>query len=121
MTVAKALNKVPKQYNPRGKGKSRPAAQPPRNLSLPSILIDDTQLSDLTAEALAAIDQSNTPPTVFVRSGTLVRVVRDENGQPKIETVDRVRMRCRLSQVANFFILRNTESGYGPVGTVQPP
>ena len=52
--------------------------------------------------------------------GNLARVVRDENGLPRIEPFDRVRMRCRLSEVANFFTLRRGEDGYEPVG-VNPP
>ena len=45
----------------------------------------------------------------------------DENGVPKIESFDRVRMRCRLSEVANFFTLRKGEGGcYEQVGTNPP-
>ena len=47
--------------------------------------------------------------------------MRDENGVPKIESFDRVRMRCRLSEVANFFTLRKGEGGaYEQVGTNPP-
>jgi hypothetical protein len=122
MTVAKALNKVTKQYKPKGKRKrSRPPAPPPTNPGLPSILIDDVQLSDLTDQALASMIQANTPPAVFVRAGSVSRVMRDENSVPKIETFDRVRMRCRLSEVANFFTLRKGEGGcYEQVGTNPP-
>jgi hypothetical protein len=122
MTIAKALAKVVKQYDPKQKRKKapRPAAPPPVNPGLPGIIIDDTQLSDLTAQAVNAILRANTPPSVFVRAGTVARVVRDENGLPKIETFDRVRMRCRLSEVANFFTLCKGESGYEQVGTNPP-
>ncbi len=120
MTVAKALSKVTKQYKPKGKRK-RPPAPPPTKPGLPSILIDDTQLSDLTDQALAAVIQANKPPAVFVRSGMVARVLSDENSVPKIETFDRVRMRCRLSEVANFFTLRKGEGGcYEQVGTNPP-
>ncbi len=121
MTIAKALAKVTKQYSPKGRKKaSRPPAPPPKNPGLPSIIIDDTQLSDLTAQALAAVRQANDPASVFVRAGTLARVMRDENELPRIEAFDRVRMRCRLSEVANFFTLRKGEAGYEPVGTNPP-
>lgn len=120
MTVAKALGKVTKQYKPKGKRK-RPPAPPPTKPGLPSIVIDDKQLSDLTDQALAAIIQSNKPPVVFVRAGAVARVVRDENSVPKVETFDRVRMRCRLAEVANFFTLRKGEGGcYEQVGTNPP-
>ena len=122
MTITKALGKVTKQYKLKSKRKrSRPPAPPPTKPGLPSILIDDTQLSDLTDQALAAVIQSNKPPAVFVRAGTVARVMCDENGVPKIETFDRVRMRCRLSEVANFFTLRKGEGGcYEQVGTNPP-
>jgi len=124
-TIAKALGKVTKQYEPRSKLNGRPKhlrprASPPGNSELPSILLGDTQLSDLTSQALAAVELANTPPSVFVRGGTLARVLRDENGQPKIESFDRTRVRCRLSEVANFFTLRKGEAGYEPVGANPP-
>ncbi|MEZ6100263.1 MAG: hypothetical protein R3E01_14940 [Pirellulaceae bacterium] len=120
MTVGKALGKVTKQYQPKGK-RRRPSAPPPTNPELPSIVIDDRQLSDLTGQALAAVKRSNKPPSVFVRAGAVARVLRDENGVPKIEQFDRVRMRCRLSEVANFFTLRKGDGGcYEQVG-VPPP
>jgi hypothetical protein len=120
-TIAKALAKVTKQYSPKRKRKScRPSPPPPKNPGLPSIVIDDTQLNELTDKALAAVIHANTPPRVFVRAGNLARVVRDENGLPKIEPFDRVRMRCRLSEVANFFTLRKGEGGYEQVGTNPP-
>jgi hypothetical protein len=121
MTVAKALSKVTKQYKPKGKRKRpRPQAPPPAKPGLPSILIDDRQLSDLTDEAMAAVALANSPPSVFVRAGTLTRVVKDEHGQPKIESFDRARVRCRLSEVANFFTMRKGEDGFEPVGTNPP-
>ncbi|MBC8350468.1 MAG: hypothetical protein H8E66_00680, partial [Planctomycetes bacterium] len=121
MTITKALGKVTKQYKPNGKRRQpRPPAPPPTNPGLPSIIIDDTQLSDLTDKALAAIVLGNSPPSVFVRAGSVARVICDENGLPKIEPFDRVRMRCRLSEVANFFTLRKGDGGYEPVGTNPP-
>jgi hypothetical protein len=129
MTVAKALEKVTRQYEPRNAtdGRNgryskipRPAAPVPINPDLPAIIVDDMQLSDLTAKALDAVDQSNDPPSVFVRSGTPSRIVCDEKGIPAIEPLDRIRMRCRLAEVANFFSLRKGKDGYERVG-INPP
>jgi hypothetical protein len=120
-TVAKALAKVTKQYKPPTSRKgSRAAAQPPTKSGLPSIVLDDEQLRELTGLALAAIRQSNDPPAVFVRGGQLARVVSDENGAPSVETFDRVRMRCRLSEVANFFAVRKIDDSFELVGTNPP-
>lgn len=128
MTIAKALSAVSRQYRPRsrrqggagGGRQHRPSPPPPAQPKLPAITIDDIQLSDLTGQAQAALAGANAPPSVFVRSGQLARVVRDENGRPAIEPYDRVRMRCRLSEVANFFTLRKVEGGYEQVGTNPP-
>ena len=122
-TIAKALSKVTKHYKPKAKRKkkaSRPEAPAPTKPELPSIIIDDKQLSDLTDQALAAIVLANDPPSIFVRAGGIARVVRDEQGVPKIDPLDMPRMRCRLTEVANFFTLRKGESGYETVGTNPP-
>lgn len=50
----------------------------------------------------------------------MVRVVHDEQGVPKIDALDVARMRCRLTEVANFFTLRKSDGGYVPVGTNPP-
>ncbi len=47
-------------------------------------------------------------------------MVHDEQDIPKIEPIDVSRMRCRLSEVANFFTLRRSDGGYIPVGTLPP-
>ncbi len=121
-TIAKALSKVTKQYTPKPKRTSarRPIPPEPANAGLPSIIIDDRQLGDLTSQALAAIKRANSPPSTFVRSGGLVRIVYDEQGIPKIEPLDVSRIRCRLTEVANFFTMRKSDGGYIPVGTNPP-
>jgi hypothetical protein len=109
MTIDKALEKVTAQYQPRGQRKKGAAPRPqapalvPGNPALPTIVVGDIQLSDLTAQGLAALRRANSPPAIFVRSGSLSRMVRDEEGIPFIETVDKVRLRSRLTDVAAFF------------------
>jgi hypothetical protein len=128
ITIGKALARVTHQYDPKSNQRSgngdckhqRQAAPPLDQPGVPSIIIDDIQLNDLTTQALSAIELSNSPPSVFVRAGQLARVVRDENGVPGIEALDRVRMRCRLSEIANFFTLRKTKGGYEQVGSNPP-
>ena len=122
ITIAKALSKVTKQYKPKHKRTSnrRPLPPDPANAGLPSIIIDARQLDDLTTQAMDAIQRANSPPSTFVRSGELVRIVHDEQDIPKIEPLDVPRMRCRLTQVANFFTLRKSDGGYIPVGTNPP-
>ncbi len=121
-TIAKALSKVTKQYVPKVKRFStqRPLPPSPANATLPAIVIDNRQLSELTSQALDAVKRANSPPSVFVRSGGLVRVVHDEQDIPKIEPLDVARIRCRLTEVANFFTMRKSDGGYIPVGTNPP-
>lgn len=121
-TIGKALNKVTKQYQPRSRSRrsSRPIPPGPANPDLPSILIDDRQLSELTEQALSALQVGNQNPHLFIRAGGIVRVVHDEQDIPKIEPIDVSRMRCRLSEVANFFTLRRADGGYALVGTLPP-
>lgn len=121
-TIAKALSKVTKQYKPPEKKSraSRPSAPTPANANLPSILIDDRQLSELTDQALSALYFANQKPYLFIRAGNVVRVVYDEQGVPKIDTIDTAKMRCRLSESANFFTLRRSDGGYIQVGTIPP-
>ena len=109
MTIDKALEKVTAQYQPRGQRKKGAAPRPqapalvPGSPALSTIIVGDIQLSDLTAQGLAALRRANSPPAIFVRSGSLSRMVRDEEGIPFIETVDKVRLRSRLTDVAAFF------------------
>lgn len=121
-TIAKALGKVTKQYKPPEKRSraARPTAPAPANAGLISIVIDDRQLSDLTQLAMSAIKRANSPPCVFVRGGVLARVVLDERGIPVIEQMDMARVRCRLTDVANFFTMRRSDGGFIQVGTFPP-
>ena len=121
-TIAKALSKVTKQYKPKPTGNTsrRPLPPTPLNAGLPAIIIDDRQLGDITEQAMSAIKRANSPPSTFVRSGGLVRIVRDEQNIPKIEPLDVARIRCRLTEVANFFTMRKSDGGYIPVGTNPP-
>jgi primase-polymerase (primpol)-like protein len=92
MTIARALEKVTKQYQP--KGNSRPSD----NVLLPGIQTNDVQLNEQTATTIDAIKKANDPPQLFVRSGKLTRVMYDENAQPIIERLGCAEMRCFLSE-----------------------
>jgi hypothetical protein len=45
---------------------------------LPEIITNNRQLPDLTSDAMKAIETANQPPRLFRRSGTVVRLRRDE-------------------------------------------
>ncbi len=73
---------------------------------LPTIQTNSRYLRQVTADALAALYRSNQPPSLFIRSGELVRVKWDEHHHPKIEPVTDIALRGRLDRVANFVVQR---------------
>lgn len=106
MTIAKALEKVTSQYKPRTqKQKCRASAAASRSSpskDLPPILISNIQLGDLTAQGLSALHAANEPPVLFVRAGSLCRIICDENDRPAVEDIDKLSLRARLADVAEF-------------------
>lgn len=122
ITIEKALAKVTRQYEP-GRRKNRLSTKllGSKRDGLPEIEVTNAQLRDLTDQAISALQKANSPPYVFTRAGASVRVVFDETGSPIIEQFDRVRMRCRLAEVANYFAMRKGEGGeYVKVSTFPP-
>lgn len=71
-------------------------------LSIPEIVINDKHLHELTDKALPAIVQYNHPPRIFIRSGQLVRIRKDENGCAIIEMLSESALRGFLSRCARF-------------------
>src|SRR5215472_16814375 len=59
------------------------------------------QLRDLTEETLQALRQTNHPPALFVRSGQLVRIIRDERGHHVISPVSESALRGYRARSAN--------------------
>jgi hypothetical protein len=78
----------------------RPEAEP--GPLLPIIVTSNRPLRDVSRDALAALVAANDPPTIFQRGGALVRVRRDERGQPLIEPLGEAALRGRLARAANF-------------------
>jgi hypothetical protein len=86
----------------------------------PKIKVNNRYLRDVTDDTLEAIRRANTPPEIFVRAGSTVRVVEDENGTPQIQNMDLNHVKERADQVADF--VRVTERGGEFVETkVNPP
>jgi hypothetical protein len=93
-----------------------PAGESPKS-SLPHIVITHRALSDLSDECFAALVTANTPPSIFVRGGCLVRVVIDEKKTPKIAMHTETSLRGRLARTADF----KRETDEGRVPTFPPP
>lgn len=82
----------------------------------PTIVCSNRQLRDLSDEALAALLRANDPPSLFARSGEVVRVTFDEHGSARIEPATLPAIRGMLARAADW--VRATKDG--PV-SVNPP
>ncbi len=79
----------------------------------PTVVVNDRQLRDMGNEAIRLLQESNVPPTLFVRSGMLCQIVEDERGNAVINNVTEGTMTSRLAKTCNFVIesddrLKNT-------------
>ena len=81
---------------------------------LPEIVVNDQQLRDQSAQAVAALQAKNDPPVLFVERGQLVRVRLDEQGRP-IREVMTARtpgpLRGLIERSANCVHVRETPRG----------
>ncbi|MGA0894400.1 MAG: bifunctional DNA primase/polymerase [Ilumatobacteraceae bacterium] len=68
-----------------------------------SIVHNGRQLDEVIGEAIAALNEANDPPQMFVRAGQLCRLRDDENGRPLIEGLRAEHVRLRLAESANWF------------------
>ncbi len=75
----------------------------------PTIIVNHRQLRDVTNDTLSALYKANDPPKIFTRSGSLVRIVQNENEPPYIDTLTRVSLRSVLTRVANFYTAKGDE------------
>lgn len=83
---------------------------------LPRIVVNGRPDRHTLDEARQIIENANTPPRLFQRSGTIVRVRPDERGRHLIEHVRADEMRVHLNRVANTVIERD-----GDYRHVTPP
>ncbi len=75
----------------------------------PRILTNNRPLREVSDEALDALKTRNQPvPTLFERSGCLVRVRPDERGRPIIDRLAKEHLRGRLARAADFYIVGQT-------------
>ena len=107
-TVQSAIEQTKEFYRAR---RSRPSAaassgtdEPVPGL-LPEIWVGARQLPAITAEALAAIQQANAPPELFVRSGRMVAVIRDERDRHVIAEVSEAALRGRMARSGFYYKL----------------
>ncbi len=71
--------------------------------NLPFIETQFQRLRDKTNVSIEALLKANNPPTIFVRSGQLVRISQDEHGLPVIEIFVKQALRGKLERSANYY------------------
>jgi len=70
--------------------------------NLPRVVVTNRFLREKTADTIAAVEQANKPPDIFERSGSIVRIARDEFGAPYIETLTESACRGFLERAASY-------------------
>ena len=86
----------------------------------PSIVTNNRNLHEVSAEAWKALEAKNTPPKIFVRSAHLVRRVFDEHGRPVIERVSEAALRGALARSA-IFLRKKSMKDKGGATKISPP
>ena len=74
-------------------------------------------LGDMTTDAVEALRAANDPPTIYARSGELVRVVLDEQGAPHVQRMSEAAVRGALARAAKW----TARSKEGRERKVTPP
>jgi hypothetical protein len=69
---------------------------------LPTIIIDEKHMQEITEEALDALVKSNDPPRIFVRGGCINRIRPTEKGTLTIEVLTEPMMRGILARSACY-------------------
>ena len=100
-TIQAALEKTKEFYDlkrrrPRSADTTVSPAHPDPD-SLPEIWVGARQLPTISTDALAALQAANAPPELFVRSGRMVAVFRDERDRHVIADVSEAALRGRMA------------------------
>ncbi len=67
------------------------------------ICVNNRQLREYSDEALSALQAANNPPSLFVRSGMMVAIARDEKQRQIISRVSEAGLRGSLTRSADYY------------------
>jgi Bifunctional DNA primase/polymerase, N-terminal len=95
--------------------------QAPSEPQLPIVVVNNRELRDASAEAIAALQRATVPPALFVRSGEMVTVRGDELGRHAISPVSESLLRGRMTRSADFRRLVHDKSRNPHYPSVNPP
>jgi len=108
-TIQAAIEQTNEFYDPaRRKQTAAGTTVPPGHPDpdgLPGIWVGARQLPAITADALAALQAVNAPPELFVRSGRMVAVIRDERDRHVISDISEAALRGRLARSGFYYKL----------------
>lgn len=102
-------------------GRHRPEQADDTPDGMREVRINGRPMRDVSGDALAELQRANDPPQLFVRSGTLVSVVTDEHGLPRIEAVGESALRGRMCRAADFVRIAPSKEGELKRTDADPP
>jgi len=135
-TIERAIDATSEVYTPRrpsSNGRRDTATSPdgpppaedaaPPADELPTILLNNRQLSDLMTETMVAIAEHSkrSDPLLFVRGGRLVRLAADENGALRTDLITPDALLGIMARVARWVHVTPTKDGGEKVTNVSPP
>lgn len=94
----------------------------PHPISLQEIVCNNRQLPDVTRDALAALVDANSPPSIFQRGKEMVRVVESAEKRPLIQPLGEPALRGEIARAArwvNVSIKGNVSSCSPPMDVVR--
>jgi len=85
-----------------------PSGRPGQD-TLPEIWVGARQLPAIAGDALAALQAANAPPELFVRSGRMVAVIRDERDRHVISEISEAALRGRMARSGFYYKLNKDQ------------
>lgn len=119
--VADAKRRREEEKQARTEAQKQAAASSP----LPTIEVNDRQLSELEEEAVAAIVTTNSldpaRPVLYVRGGTLTRVTADEHGNHSTQVITEAACKAILAKCADWIRTSTDNEGTEKTTNTFPP
>jgi hypothetical protein len=88
---------------------------------LPNIVVTDRELRDVSDDSIKALQAGNDTPSLYVRTGQMVRVVCDEQGRHSVGEVTEAHLRGRLTRCADFCRAWKSRDGNPRQAPTNPP
>jgi len=83
-----------------------------RNDTLPTVIVSNRDMAELSDEFMAALMAANKPEKLFLHAGALSRIIKDESGLASIDFYDAESLRGEISRI--ICCLRQSEDKLAP-------